>query len=633
MADFPIDVSGYRPLSFTFEEAELSNAKKKHLEENIALFRDLIIFYTAIAAGKGLSGHTGGPYNIVPEVLIAEGFMRGTGKVVPIAFDEAGHRVAIQYALAAMNGEMPMEKLYHYRAAGEGLYGHPELDKSLGIKFSSGRLGHMFPYVNGVARANPDKHVVLFGSDGSQQEGNDAEAARHAVAHNLKVSLLIDDNNVTIAGYPKEYLPGFDLARTLGGHGLRVDSGEGENWESLYTRIHGALTHDGPSALVNTRVMAPGIPELEGKHTAHDVVPVDAAVAYLEKRGQKKAADYLKGVEKPKADLSYVGVSEDKGSNRKTFGAVVNEILDEMPEKERVEKVMVIDSDLEGSTGLNTIGKEHPEVYTKGGVMERGNFSVAAGFGFEGGKQGVFSTFSAFLEMILSELTMARLNESNVLCHFSHAGVDYMADNTCHYGTNIFFADNGPVNFPKKTRLYFPADPNQLRALVKKVFHDEGIRFVFSTRSTVPYVLKDDGSKVYDENYSFTPGKDDVIREGGAGYVVTYGELLYRSVDAVDRLRKEGIDVGLINKPTLNVVDEDTIRKIGETGFVLVVESQHFQTGLGSKFGTWLLERGLTPTYRHLGVTEPGHGGLEEHVFHHGIDSGSIQKAVRELTG
>jgi transketolase C-terminal domain/subunit len=75
------------------------------------------------------------------------------------------------------------------------------------------------------------------------------------------------------------------------------------------------------------------------------------------------------------------------------------------------------------------------------------------------------------------------------------------------------------------------------------------------------------------------------------------------------------------------------MRKIGQTGFVLVVESQHFQTGLGSKFGTWLLERGLTPTYRHLGVTEPGHGGLEEHVFHHGIDSGSIQKTVRELTG
>ena len=65
--------------------------------------------------------------------------------------------------------------------------------------------------------------------------------------------------------------------------------------------------------------------------------------------------------------------------------------------------------------------------------MERGNFSAAAGFGFEEGKTGVFSTFSAFLEMIISEITMARLNNCNVLSHFSHSGVDEMADNTCHF--------------------------------------------------------------------------------------------------------------------------------------------------------------------------------------------------------
>jgi transketolase len=54
--------------------------------------------------------------------------------------------------------------------------------------------------VNGVAFANRDKTVFCLGSDGSQQEGNDAEAARLAVAQRLNVKLLIDDNNVTIAG-------------------------------------------------------------------------------------------------------------------------------------------------------------------------------------------------------------------------------------------------------------------------------------------------------------------------------------------------------------------------------------------------------------------------------------------------
>ena len=47
--------------------------------------------------------------------------------------------------------------------------------------------------------------------------------------------------------------------------------------------------------------------------------------------------------------------------------------------------------------------------------MERGNFSAAAGFGMSslGNRQGIFSTFAAFLEMCTSEFTMARLNRES----------------------------------------------------------------------------------------------------------------------------------------------------------------------------------------------------------------------------
>ena len=81
-----------------------------------------------------------------------------------------------------------------------------------------------------------------------------------------------------------------------------------------------------------------------------------------------------------------------------------------------------IAGDLEGSTGLKVIHQKHPEVFVPSGIMERGNFSAAAGFGFAPDHFGVFSTFSAFLEMVISEITMARLNNCNVLCHFSHSG-------------------------------------------------------------------------------------------------------------------------------------------------------------------------------------------------------------------
>ncbi len=627
---FPIDVSQYKSVAIDPFAGTITPEQKAQLLKNIQVVRDTIIFFTAVAGVKGLGGHTGGAYSIVPEVLIADSFMKGGKKVYPVYFDEGGHRVAIQYAMAAFNGEMPFEKLLQYRAAGEGLYGHPEIDHKLGIKFASGRLGHMWPFVNGVAKAHPDMVVFMFGSDGSQQEGDDAEAARLAVAQKLNVKLCIDDNNVTISGHPADYLPGFDVAKTLTGHGLTVDLGQGEDFDSLFERMVKAVQTPGPVALVNKRKMAPGVPGIEGNHSGHDVIAKQPALDYLTARGLTAAVDYLNSIQKPKSSATFKGSSTDTGSNRTEFGVIVNGILDEMSEADRVASVLVVDSDLEGSTGLKGIRAKHPEVFINGGVQERGNFSAAAGFGFEKGKQGIFSTFSAFLEMIISEATMARLNEANCICHFSHAGIDDMADNTCHYGINIFLADSGlPVG--DKTRLYFAADALQLKSLVRTIWKDEGIRYVFTTRSKVPFILKEDGSKLYDGAYQFVPGKDEVIREGKAGYVVSYGDLLYRALDAVERAREAGIDVGLINKPTLNVVDEASMAKLGKAPFVLLVEGQNFVSGLGARFGTWLLERGFAPKYVRLGVTKPGQGGLGEHIPYQGIDPDSILAKIKSL--
>jgi transketolase C-terminal domain/subunit len=264
--------------------------------------------------------------------------------------------------------------------------------------------------------------------------------------------------------------------------------------------------------------------------------------------------------------------------------------------------------------------------------MERGNLSAAAGFGMEKGKQGIFATFAAFLEMCISEITMARLNYSNLLCHFSHSGIDDMADNTCHFGLNNFFADNG-LDDGYETRLYFPADAGQMKACVAAVFNDPGLRFIFSTRSKTPNILDASGNSLYGEGYTFTPGKDEVIREGSAGYIVSFGDALYRALDAVERLKQEGIDVGLINKPTLNVIDEDSMAKVGKSPFVLTVEAFNRRTGLGSRFGSWLLERGYTPKFAYLGTHEEGCGGLWEQYPHQGLDPDGIIKKVKQLIG
>src|SRR5215470_18265306 len=252
---FPIDLSALQPLKLDPAAASLTETQKATLKHNIQLCRDAIVFFTALAGAKGLSGHTGGAYDTVPELMIIRAFIANGTPIVPVFYDEAGHRVATQYLLSVLGGAMPAEKLLHYREFNSGLPGHPEKLLTPGVEFSSGRLGHMWAFINGVAMANPGKAVILLGSDGSEMEGDNAEAARLAVAKTLNVKVLVDDNNVTISGHPQEYMTGYDLTRTLAGHGLRVDTVLGEDFEELYVALGRAFADREPHALIIKRKM------------------------------------------------------------------------------------------------------------------------------------------------------------------------------------------------------------------------------------------------------------------------------------------------------------------------------------------------------------------------------------------
>lgn len=627
--EFPISDASFHQLSF-LPTTRVTSQQKKNFQENIAILRDSIVLMTAYSNARGLGGHTGGAYDMVPELLLIDAMRKGGYDMHPILFDDAGHRVAAHYALAAFDKgrkTLSPKDLLTYREYAGKLPGHPERGETE-PGFSSGRLGHLWSYANGVALA-AHRRVILFSSDGAQQEGNNAEAARFAVAQNLPVTVIIDDNDVTISGKPSEYMPGFDLEKTLSGYGLPVFICDGENFEQLYAELCKAISVNGPSILLCRRPMTPGILQTENKTEGHDAISLDVAIDYLKERNRLSSIRLLTAAKKE----SHFPVSTlPTKKNRDEFGKILCDLIDQIPENKRKEQVLVIDSDLAGSCGLHHVKKHHPTLFYTGGVMERNNFGVAAGFGSELGRQGIFGTFSAFLEMFLSEITMARLNNANVLIHLSHSGIDEISDNTTHFGLSNFFADNG-LKDDALTRLYFPADYHQCRAILERIFSEKGLRLIFSTRSGVPAISNTAGDDFFskENGYLFEPGKDEIIREGTAGYVLSYGDMLHRALIAVDRVKEEGIDVGLINKPTLNLIDEEMLPLLGEAPFLLVVESHNEKQGLGVRLGSWLLERGFSPRYAYMGTKKKGASGCTEQVHHQELDAESILKRIKEL--
>jgi hypothetical protein len=57
---FPIDLKAYQPIPLDpVKDKKLSPEQKEALTKNIALLRDVIVFFTATGSARGVAGHTG----------------------------------------------------------------------------------------------------------------------------------------------------------------------------------------------------------------------------------------------------------------------------------------------------------------------------------------------------------------------------------------------------------------------------------------------------------------------------------------------------------------------------------------------------------------------------------------------
>jgi hypothetical protein len=86
----------------------------------------------------------------------------------------------------------------------------------------------------------------------------------------------------------------------------------------------------------------------------------EPAIEFLNDRHPKCAA-ILEAIKPASDSEDLLGSTKERAACRNEFGAAVNRVLDKTSKEENQGKVVVIDSDLEGSTGLNVIHKKHPE--------------------------------------------------------------------------------------------------------------------------------------------------------------------------------------------------------------------------------------------------------------------------------
>ncbi len=138
----------------------------------------------------------------------------------------------------------------------------------------------------------------------------------------------------------------------------------------------------------------------------------------------------------------------------------------------------------------------------------------------------------------------------------------------------------------------FRAAAQHSQMLTPIVTHVPGLKVVcpsnaYDTKGLLTQAIRDDDPVIFlehknlyasecdvpEEPYAIPFGEANVVREGGDVTIVTYGLMVQHSLAAADMLKKEGIEVEVVDLRTLSPIDMDTvIESVEETGRLVCVD-------------------------------------------------------------
>lgn len=288
--------------------------------------------------------------------------------------------------------------------------------------------------------------------------------------------------------------------------------------------------------------------------------------------------------------------------------------------------VVVLTGDLSESTRTDGFEKAFPERFFECGVAEQNMAAIAAGLGVSG-KTAFISSYATFspgknLETIRTTIVY---NRANVKIAGHHSGVMTGPDGATHQATE----DISIMRVLPGVPVVVPCDSIEAEKATIVAGKTEGPFYLRFTRDKTPLITT--------EKTPFDLGKGRVFWTSEAPQVTIFslGYMVYYSLLAAKQLEKEGINVLVVNMPSVKPLDEKLlIDTAKETGAFVSVEDHQIAGGLGSAIAEYMAKThpvpmefvGLQDTFAESGKT----GELLE-KYH--MDTPAIVAAVKRVMG
>lgn len=306
----------------------------------------------------------------------------------------------------------------------------------------------------------------------------------------------------------------------------------------------------------------------------------------------------------------------DKMATREAYGKALVKL------GKKYDNLVVMDADLSGSTKTAVFAKEYPERFFNMGIAEQNMYAAAAGLAVSG-KIVCASTFAMFAAGRAFEIIRNSIGytHANVKICATHAGITVGEDGATHQT----FEDIALMRTIPGMTVINPSDGISTAKLLEKAMEIDGPCYVRLGRSAVPVF--------YDESADFEIGRGKTVREGSDVTVIATGIMVNEAVMAADELKKQNIDVRVIDIHTIKPIDRDIIIKAAkETGAIVTAEEHSVIGGLGSAVAE-VTAAEAPVKMRFVGQHDVfGESGKPEELKQkYGMTAADIVKAVREL--
>ncbi|MET3210613.1 UNVERIFIED_CONTAM: 1-deoxy-D-xylulose-5-phosphate synthase [Paenibacillus sp. PvR008] len=475
----------------------------------------------------------------------------------------------------------------------DGLCGFVKRSESEHDVWEAGHSSTSLSAAMGMALARDlkgeDNKVIAMIGDGALTGGMAFEALNHIGHERKNLMVILNDNEMSIApnvgamhNYlskirsDRHYLRAKDelevLLKKIPAIGGKLAKSAARVKDSLkYMMVPGVLfeelglTYLGP-------VDGHDLPKLIETFQQADNVTGPVLVHVVTTKG--------KGYKPAEADShKWHGISPYKIESGQVLQAVGNPMYTEIFGQTLIdlakqdERIIAVTPAMPGGSGLVPFSKEFPARMIDVGIAEQHAATMCAALAMEGMKP-VFGVYSTFMQRAYDQIVhdICRHN-ANVMFAIDRAGF-VGADGETHHGVfDVAFLRHIP-----NLVLMMPKDENELRHMMKTALdYDNGpIAYRYPRVNVVGVPM--------DKELQVIPiGSWEPLRKGEGFAIIASGPMLQVATEAADAMKREGLQVGVVNARFLKPLDEDMLRELARQHTKLIVLEEASEAGsLGS---------------------------------------------------